>query len=89
MFSDPLPDSVVSTLRTDETAALAAAMIVAGAFHDIASFAARVAGAPYRPPDGPQEQPEGVRGKGAIETPDWPRSSATSRASPSRRCLAG
>jgi hypothetical protein len=30
MFSDPLPDSVVLTLRTSETAALAAAMIIAG-----------------------------------------------------------
>jgi hypothetical protein len=32
MFLDALPDSVVSTLRTNEAAALAAAMIVAGAF---------------------------------------------------------
>jgi hypothetical protein len=51
-----LPDSVVSTLRTSETAALAAAMIVAGAFPEIASFAARVAGAPHRPPDAPKPQ---------------------------------
>jgi hypothetical protein len=34
-----LPDSVVATLRTSETAA----------FPDIASFAARVAGAPHKP----------------------------------------
>jgi hypothetical protein len=50
MFSDPLPDSAVSTLRTNETAALAAAMIIAGAFPEIASFAARVASAPRLSP---------------------------------------
>jgi hypothetical protein len=50
-MSNPLPDSTVSTLRTNETAALAAAMIIAGSFPDIASFAARVAGGP---PDAPK-----------------------------------
>jgi hypothetical protein len=45
MFSDPLPDSVVSS----ETAAPAAAMIIAGSSPDIANFAARVAGAPDAP----------------------------------------
>jgi hypothetical protein len=39
MFLDPLPASVVSTLRTNETAALAAAMIIAGSSPDIVSFA--------------------------------------------------
>jgi hypothetical protein len=43
-------------LRTNETAALSAAMIIAGSFPEIASFAARVAGAPHRPPDGPKPQ---------------------------------
>jgi hypothetical protein len=42
-------------LRTDETAALAAAMIIAGSFPDIASFAARVAGAR---PDAQRVAPE-------------------------------
>ena len=41
MFSDPLPDSVVSMLRTNETAALAAAMIIAGSFPGIVSWALR------------------------------------------------
>jgi hypothetical protein len=56
-----LPDSVVLTLRTDETAALAAAMIIAGSFPDIVSFAARVAGAP---PDGPKPRGRPKRGNG-------------------------
>ena len=51
-----LLDSVVSTLRTDETAALAAAMIIAGAFPDVLSFAARVAGAPHGSPDAPNPE---------------------------------
>jgi hypothetical protein len=49
-----LPDSVVSTLRTNETAALAAALIIAGSFPEIASFAARVADAPHGRPDAPK-----------------------------------
>jgi hypothetical protein len=61
MFSDPLPDSVVSTLRTSETAALSATMIIAGSFPDIVSFAARVAGAP---PDGPKPRGCPKRGNG-------------------------
>ena len=52
-----LPDSVVSALRTSETAALAAAMI-AGSFPEIASFAARVADAPHKvtAPDAPKSR---------------------------------
>jgi hypothetical protein len=71
-----LPDSVVSTLRTDETAALAAAMIIAGSFPDIVSFAARVAGAPHRPKvdaSKPQRAARGrpKRGNGHVrEAPD-------------------
>jgi hypothetical protein len=71
-----LPDSVVSTLRTSETAALAAAMIIAGSFPDIVSFAARVAGAPHRPkvdPSKPQRAARGrpKRGNGHVrEAPD-------------------
>jgi hypothetical protein len=56
MFSDLLPDSVVSTLRASGTAALAAAMIIARSFPDIVSFAARVTGAPHGPPDAPKPQ---------------------------------
>ena len=59
-----LPDSVVSTLRTDETAALAAAMIIAGAFPDALSFAARVAGAPQGPPDAPKPEKAAKRSNG-------------------------
>jgi hypothetical protein len=39
---DPLPDSVIATLRSNETAALAAMLIIGGAFPDILAFAARV-----------------------------------------------
>ena len=38
---EPLPDDVVARLRSDPTAALAAAVIVAGAFPGIVSWAAR------------------------------------------------
>jgi hypothetical protein len=67
-----LPDSVVSTLRASETAALAAAMIIVGSFPDIASFAARVAGAP---PDAPEPQravkrSNGHGGRARREAPD-------------------
>jgi hypothetical protein len=41
MLVEPLPDDVVLRLRSDPTAALAAALIVAGAFPDIVSWAAR------------------------------------------------
>jgi hypothetical protein len=41
-MSNPLPDSTISTLQTCETAALAAAMIIAGSFPEILNFAARV-----------------------------------------------
>jgi hypothetical protein len=43
---DPLPDSVIAVLRSDETAALTAMLIVGGAFPDILAFAARVLDAP-------------------------------------------
>ena len=41
MSVEPLPDDVVVRLRSDPSAAVAAALIVAGAFPDIASWAAR------------------------------------------------
>jgi hypothetical protein len=41
---DPLSDAVVAVLRTNETAALAATLIVAGAFREVLAFAARVVG---------------------------------------------
>jgi hypothetical protein len=58
-----LPDSVVSTLRSDERAALAAAMIIAGAFPDIVSFAARVAGAPHAPKVDAPEPPKRAKAR--------------------------
>jgi hypothetical protein len=58
-----LPDSVVSTLRTNETAALAAVLIVAGSFPEIASFAARVAGAPHAPKVDAPKPPKRARGR--------------------------
>jgi hypothetical protein len=39
---DPLPDSVIATLRSDETAALAAILIIGGAFPDVLAFAAKI-----------------------------------------------
>jgi hypothetical protein len=39
---DPLPSDVVATLKTDPTAALAAALILAGSFPDLVSWAVRV-----------------------------------------------
>jgi len=62
-MSNPLPDSTVSTLRTNEAAALPAAMIIAGAFPDIASFAARVAGTPHVPKAVAPEPPKRVRAR--------------------------
>jgi hypothetical protein len=65
-----LPDSVVSTLRTRETAALAAAMIIAGSFPEIVSLAARVAGAPRGPPDAPKPQKAAKRSNGHARRSD-------------------
>ena len=48
-MSNPLPDSSVSALQTCETAALAAAVLIASSFPDILAFAARV----VEPPQGP------------------------------------
>jgi hypothetical protein len=39
---DPLSAAVVTSLGTHETAALAAAMVIAGSFPEIPAFAARV-----------------------------------------------
>jgi hypothetical protein len=46
---DPLPESVIATLRTNETAALAAMLIIGGSFPGILAFAARVVEPPQRP----------------------------------------
>jgi hypothetical protein len=73
MFSDPLPDSVVSVLRTNEAAALAAAMIIDGAFPDIASFAARVSGDAQKAAPEPPKRARGRAKPGAgrvREAPD-------------------
>jgi hypothetical protein len=42
---DPLPSDIVARLRSDSTAALAASLILAGAFPDIVSWALRAFGA--------------------------------------------
>jgi Sugar-specific transcriptional regulator TrmB len=47
---DPLPSDVVATLKTDPTAALAAALILAGSFPDLVSWAMRALGG-QRPKD--------------------------------------
>jgi hypothetical protein len=39
---DPLPSDVVARLKSDPTAALAAALILAGSFPDLVSWAVRV-----------------------------------------------
>jgi hypothetical protein len=41
---DPLPSDVVARLRSDRTTALAAALIVAGSFPDLVSWALRAFG---------------------------------------------
>jgi hypothetical protein len=41
---DPLPSDVVARLRSDSTAALAAALILAGSFPDLVSWALRAVG---------------------------------------------
>jgi hypothetical protein len=46
---DPLPESVIAVLRSDETAALTAMLIVGGAFPDILAFASRVVEPHQRP----------------------------------------
>ena len=38
-MSDPLPSDVVARLKSDPTAALAAALILAGSFPDLVSWA--------------------------------------------------
>jgi hypothetical protein len=43
---DPLPESVIATLRSNETTALATMLIVGAAFPHILAFAARVLDAP-------------------------------------------
>jgi hypothetical protein len=46
---DPLPDSVIATLRSNETAALAAILIIGGSFPDILAFVTRVVETQQRP----------------------------------------
>jgi hypothetical protein len=73
-MSNPLPDSTVSALQTCETAALAAAMIIASSFPEILDFAARVSS--QRPSELAPEPPKGARGRAkrgnrrAREVPD-------------------
>jgi hypothetical protein len=54
MLSDPLPDSVVVTLRTSETAALTASFVIAGAFPEVLAYAARVASPAREVPEAPK-----------------------------------
>jgi hypothetical protein len=60
-MSNPLPDSTVSALQTCETAALAAAMIIASSFPGILDFAARVRA--RRPSELAPEPPKRARGR--------------------------
>ena len=56
---DPLPDSVIATLRSNETTALAAMLIIGGSFPDILAFATRV----LAPPTAVAEPPKRARGR--------------------------
>jgi hypothetical protein len=56
-MSNPLPDPTVSALQTHETAALAAAMIIASSFPEILDFAARISARRPAP-----ESPKRARG---------------------------
>jgi hypothetical protein len=80
-MSNPLPDSTISALQTCKTAALAAALIVAGSFPEILAFAAKVSVRPggvkasndvlteYEPPKRAGRRPK--RGDGRVrEAPD-------------------
>jgi hypothetical protein len=46
---DPLPESVISALRSNETAALAAAMVVGSAFPAVLAFVTRIVEPQQRP----------------------------------------
>jgi hypothetical protein len=64
---DPLPDSVIEVLRSDETAALTAMLIAGGAFPDILAFATRA----LAPPKAAAEPPKRARRRrGRREPPD-------------------
>jgi hypothetical protein len=97
---DPLSDAVVTSLRTNETAALAAAMVIAGSFPEVLAFAARVIGGPRRPEEPEEANPpkrargRPRRGNGSGNgreralgnaTTGWPSSSAKRPESPSWR----
>ena len=56
---DPLPDSVIATLRSNETTALAAMLIIGGSFPDILAFATRV----LAPPKAVAKPPKRARGR--------------------------
>ena len=60
-MSNPLPDSTVSALQTCETAALAAALIIASSFPEILDFATRVSA--RRPSTLAPEPPTRARGR--------------------------
>jgi hypothetical protein len=58
-----LDDAVVASLGTNETAALAAVLIVAVSFPEIASFAARVADGPHAPKVDAPKPPKRARAR--------------------------
>jgi hypothetical protein len=60
-ISNPLPDSTVSALQTCETAALAAALIIASSFPEILDFATRASA--RRPSELASEPPKRARGR--------------------------
>jgi hypothetical protein len=59
-MSNPLPDSTISALQTCETAALAAALIIASSFPGVLDFAARVSA---RPASNDTEPPKRARAR--------------------------
>jgi hypothetical protein len=70
MMFDPLPDSVIAALHSDETAALTAMLIVGGAFPDILAFAARVVEPPRKPSVTRPRKPRRSRRRGERDRDD-------------------
>jgi hypothetical protein len=61
---DPLASDVVTRLKSDPTAALAAALILAGAFPALVSWAMRAVGGKDGKPSDPKKASGGSRGNG-------------------------
>ena len=71
---DPLPSDIVTRLRSDSTAALAASLILAGSFPDIVSWALRAFGAKDSEPkdsvpaDGPGKSRHATKPQPALKS---------------------